>query len=275
MSIQAKIVRTQSPRAPPARSCYARIDPSIRIRRAIYANDVLLVKRILKSHPHLLHNPDVSHTGLSNSNLHLSASLGHLSICQFLVEAGHEQTGPALNENHETALMLAARAGHIEVVHYLCQADPSWILRRDVHGRDAMMEASRGGHDTVVQILLTYVPGGPGQAVRRADHEGNTALHFASSNGHLLVLRTLLAAGADADYENIWRWTPVAYSASVQAEVYLKGLIAQTKTQAPVRKTKSNMSKEAMKGPQTGGVSGLRLVQEEDDTDDWVSRNIP
>ncbi|KAL1904840.1 hypothetical protein Sste5344_009462 [Sporothrix stenoceras] len=252
------------------------IDPSIRVRRAIHANDQLLVRRILASHPLLLHNPDTSDAGLSNSNLHLAASLGHLQICQLLVEAGHEKDGPALNENHETALMLAARAGHIETVHYLCQAGPAWILCIDIHGRDAIMEASRGGHDTVVQILLTYIPTGPEEAVQRADKEGNTALHFASSNGHLLVLRTLLAAGADADHKNIWCWTPVAYSASVQAEVYLKNLINQTKVQAQAangqpQQTQASPRKGRLGTPdmfkrgQLGAMaSGLRLVREDD-----------
>jgi ankyrin repeat protein len=87
------------------------------------------------------------------------------------------------------------------------------------------MEASLGGHDTVLQILLTFAPSGPTAAVQSADIDGNTALHFASSNGNLLVLRTLLAAGADAEKRNIWSWKAVAYSATVQAEVYLKNLV--------------------------------------------------
>lgn len=238
------------------------------------------MKRILASHPQLLHNPDTSDAGLSNSNLHLAASLGHLNICQFLIEFGHEQGGPALNESHETALMLAARGGHIETVHYLCQADPSWVVCYDVNGRDAIMEASRGGHDTVVQILLTYVPGGPEDAVRREDKEGNTALHFASSNGHLLVLRTLLAAGADADHENVWCWTPVAYSASVQAEVYLKGLINQTKAQAQAQAQSQSQprrgnlgSPELQKRGLHGAVAaGLRLVRDDENDKPWAPR---
>ncbi|GAW26909.1 putative spherulin-1b precursor protein [Rosellinia necatrix] len=118
-------------------------------------------------------------------------------------------------------------AGHTEVVHFLAENNPATILRCDVRGKDAIMEASKGGHDTVLQILLTYVPGGAESAVRNADIDGNTALHFASSNGHLLVLRTLLAAGADADRKNIWSWSAVAYSATVQAEVYFKNLVAE------------------------------------------------
>ncbi|KAJ9145362.1 Target of rapamycin complex 2 subunit AVO2 [Pleurostoma richardsiae] len=235
-----------------------RIDASLRLRRAIIANDVLLVQRILKSHPALLHNPDASPAGLSNSSLHLAASLGHLSVVRLLVSLGHEEPSAALNENHQTALMLAAAAGHTEVVHFLCEnCDPSVILRRDLRGRDAVMEASLGGHDTVLQILLTYAPGGAQAAVQRADHEGNTALHFASSNGHLLVLRTLLAAGADAERRNVWSWTAMAYSATVQAEVYLKGLVAEVER----RKQLQGEQEKAKK-------SGLRLVEKEIDTAD-------
>lgn len=94
------------------------------------------------------------------------------------------------------------------------------------------MEASKGGHDTCVQILLTFgsqagVENGAEGLLKNADLDGNTALHFASSNGHLLVLRTLLAAGADSERRNVWSWRPVAYSATVQAEVYFKGLVGE------------------------------------------------
>ena len=221
-----------------------RIDPSIRVRRAIHAGDALLVQRILKSNPSILHNPDTSLMGLSNSNLHLAASLGHRDICEVLLRAGHEEPCPALNDNHQTALMLAAGAGHTDVVHLLCESDPDSILRRDVRGRDAIMEASMGGHDTILQLLLTYGPGGPFEAVQRADKEGNTALHFASSNGNLLGLRTLLAAGADVERRNIWNWTPAAYSATVQAEVYLKGLVSEVERRHQLKK-EAEVSKKA------------------------------
>lgn len=207
------------------------------MRRAIHVGDALLVSRLLKSHPSLLHNPDASLMGLSNSNLHLAASLGHREICETLLRAGHEVPCPALNEHHQTALMLAARAGHTDVVHLLCENDRGSILRRDARGRDAIMEASIGGHDTILQLLLTYAPTGPYEAVHRADVEGNTALHFASSSGNLLGLRTLLAAGADIERRNIWNWTPSAYSATVQAEVYLKGLVTEVERRQQLKRT--------------------------------------
>jgi ankyrin repeat protein len=122
----------------------------------------------------------------------------------------------SLNEDSQTPLHLASLKGHSEIVHLLCASRPLSIPRRDKDGRDAIMLASQGGHDTVVQILLTFWPGGPEAALRGpGDVDGNTALHFASSNGHLLVLRTLLAAGADSERRNVWSWTAVAYSATV------------------------------------------------------------
>lgn len=132
--------------------------------------------------------------------------------------------------------MHAAAAGHTEVVHLLCENDPPSILRQDLRGRDAIMEASLHGHDTVVQILLTYAPDGAAAALAQCDDEGNTALHFASSNGNLLVLRTLLAAGADAGRMNAWSWTAEAYSATVQAEVYLKTLVGEVERRKLARR---------------------------------------
>lgn len=221
------------------------VGPAQRLRRAIHRGDASLVHRIVKAHPDLLHNPDISSTGFSNSNLHLAASLGHTEVCRVLLSLGHEDPTPALNEKHQTALMLGAAGGHTEAVHLICEDDPSCIMRRDISGRDAVMEASLGGHDTVLQILLTYVPEGATAAVQNADIDGNTALHFASSKGHLPVLRTLLAAGADPDKRNIWSWTAVAYSATVQTEVYLKNLIA-----ADIEKRK--------RAPRTDGEEGKK-----------------
>ena len=148
--------------------------------------------------------------------------------------------------------MLAAREGHTEVVHILCTEFPKGIAKRDIRGRDAIMEASRGGHDTCLQLLLTYCEGGPEMMLGNADVDGNTALHFASSNGHLLVLRTLLAAGADSEKRNVWHWTPVSYSATVQAEVYFKGLVAEVERRRGVRRSVEREGKGA----------GVRVVEE-------------
>lgn len=157
---------------------------------------------------------------------------------RLLLKLGHDKTLSALslNEEKQTPLHLASAAGHTDIVHLLCSSCPWSIPRKDARGRDALMLAAREGHDTVVQILLTFCPDGPEKLLAGSDNDGNTALHFASSNGHLLVLRTLLAAGADSEKRNVWSWTPVAYSATVQAEVYFKGLVAEVERRKVARK---------------------------------------
>jgi uncharacterized protein len=205
--------------------------------------------------------------------------------------------------------MLAAREGHTDIVNHLCtspQSPEPGIERQDIRGRDAVMFASLGGHDTCLQILLTHAPEqpkpsayfpavppspgpGPGASfapaaqsafaaasatttnglplagtpaqralLSHADIDGNTALHYASSNGHLLVLRTLLAAGADAEKRNVWNWTAVSYSATVAAEVYFKNLIAEVGAKKRV----------AAEVQRTGKGGGVRIVGKGDERDE-------
>lgn len=241
------------------------IEPSLRLRRAIYRGDASLVARILKSHPNLLHNPDTTpsttHTpsGLSNTSLHLAASLDSVSICRLLLDLGHEGTPESpqisLNEKYDTPLHLAAKEGHTDVIHIICERCPTSIPRRNVRGMNALMLAAMGGHDTAVQLLLTYAPGGledhdnPNELLNAADHDGNTALHFASMYGHVPVLRTLLAAGANWEKRNGWSWQPVSYSATVQAEVHYKGLVGEIE--------KRNATKE----PQDIKMSGMSATR--------------
>ena len=54
------------------------IDASTRLRRAILLNDVLIVKRIVQSHPKLLQNPDFEDK--SNTSLHTAAQAGFEEI---------------------------------------------------------------------------------------------------------------------------------------------------------------------------------------------------
>lgn len=55
-----------------------RLDVSIRLRRAIFLNDLLLVKRIVRNHPAYIHNPDFTDRG--NTSLHVAAKLGFVEI---------------------------------------------------------------------------------------------------------------------------------------------------------------------------------------------------
>lgn len=54
------------------------MEASIRVRRAIYLNDLVLLKRIIKNNPRILQNPDFEDNG--NTSLHLAAKLGLTDI---------------------------------------------------------------------------------------------------------------------------------------------------------------------------------------------------
>lgn len=55
-----------------------RIDVPRRLRRAILLNDVSLVKRIVRSNPKYIRNPD--YEDRSNTSLHLAARCGFMAI---------------------------------------------------------------------------------------------------------------------------------------------------------------------------------------------------
>ena len=85
-----------------------------------------------------------------------------------------------------------------------------------------LMIASLHGSHSLLQTLLTYSP-----SLSASDNDGNTALHYASANGHLKCIRTLLQAGASPTARNTFSWTPVSYSSTVAAEVYFRSLVVE------------------------------------------------
>lgn len=54
------------------------IEPSIRLRRAIYLKDAAIVKRLITADPKLIKNPDFDDR--SNTSLHLAAKAGLYEI---------------------------------------------------------------------------------------------------------------------------------------------------------------------------------------------------
>ncbi len=114
------------------------------------------------------------------------------------------------------------------------------------------MIAARHGHDSAVLLLLTRRPHAAADP-NAQDLRGDTALHYASSYGHLKVVRTLLAHGADPWLRNHFQWTPVDYSSTVQAEAYLLDLVAD------MERYKAEEVRKQQQQQQQQGVMGLGL----------------
>lgn len=136
--------------------------------------------------------------------------------------------------------MLAAMAGHVEVARVLAETFPRCVPMKNREGRDALsLACGNPGSTGLIPILLrqqqqqqrdgiggySFPPLADG--VHSRDAEGNTPLHHASAAGSLKAWRLLLEAGADPLARNGYDWTPLAYSQTVAAEVYMKNLVAE------------------------------------------------
>lgn len=245
-----------------------RIPPSIRLRRAIQLRSLSLVRRIVLSSPQwpdLIRNNDLEDSG--NTSLHLAARLGLVDIAAFLLDNGHETQGVTRNLNGCTALMIAAQAGpdeadatvrdRVQIGKLIVEHSSETVHVRDKEGKDAFLHAASSGTLGMMTYLLSlalpeYIadamdsdyPDSPATTLpprktkttrqyylESCDAAGNTPLHLAAAAGELKTVRLLISIGADEYTVNTAGWNATAYSASVSAEVYLKGLVREREAQ--------------------------------------------
>ena len=117
------------------------------------------------------------------------------------------------------------------------------------------MLSSRAGTSSLIPTLLSLSLS-PQTLLSAADHDGNTALHYASAYGHLKCTRMLLQAGASPGAKNAYSWTPVSYSSTVAAEVYFRNLVGEIE-----RRREGEREREREMGRRREG--GVRLVEGE------------
>lgn len=115
--------------------------------------------------------------------------------------------------------------------------------------------AAQNEDTNVITILLSH-----GVDVNQTDKFGNTALHYASAWGNLKAVRVLVAAGGDVGKQNQWKWTPVDYSITVQAEVQLRNFTKPVNPvstlDAPPRRSLDERRRAGSVGEGGPGVSG-------------------
>ncbi|PGH15281.1 hypothetical protein AJ80_05634 [Polytolypa hystricis UAMH7299] len=181
------------------------LEVSIRLRRAILVNDVLLVKRIVKANPAFLHNPNFEDKG--NTSLHLAAIFGHLDIIKILVSHGHDASAPvdsqspysrapgiSLTTDFSTALHLAAANSHPQCVDYLCTAFPRTIDRPDKDGTTPLMLAARNSNPCNLPPSTSLIP--PQQQQHQQQQPQRPRSSSNSSEEDTTTLSTLLRHNA-------------------------------------------------------------------------------
>lgn len=133
--------------------------------------------------------PDAA-DGAGNTALHVAARAGHVECVDLLLEAGALPDG---GPGATTPLYAAVAHGHIEVVQLLLQAAANLEIMMD-DGSTALHAAAAGG---VLKVLRVLLEAGSDKDRLIADGDLITALHMAAANGHLEVLELLVEARAD------------------------------------------------------------------------------
>lgn len=126
---------------------------------------------------------------LFNVILHAPAA----AVREYLIHSGIDIE--RANEKGDTALVLAARRGEIEVVQVLI--DPpvqANIHTRNLKGSNALIAAAMKGHTEICRLLLKY-----GADVNQTTDSNDTALSLAIWQNHTDVCLLLMHAGAHVD----------------------------------------------------------------------------
>ena len=118
----------------------------------------------------------------------VAASSGRTELMRLLLDKGAD---PGVVDQHrDTVLMAATRAGAIDAVRMILarHVDPH---AADDAGRTALMWAARSGRADIVRLLLDA-----GSAIERTDHNGWSAIDYATAKRHDLVMALLEKKGA-------------------------------------------------------------------------------
>lgn len=124
--------------------------------------------------------------------IHFAVREGHRDIVEFLLNCGAD---PAYRSYpfQESLLTFAEDRGHDDIAELLRRR----LSRRFAlaSGTQAIIAAAAEGNLRAVETELARHPA----LVRASNETGDTPLHQAARNGHLHLVRALLAAGADVD----------------------------------------------------------------------------
>ena len=149
------------------------------------------VKAILAQNPNI---EAINNDG--NTALMLAAQKGHTDIFNALL-AKNPNIINAQNKFGATALYLAVENEHPDTVNALLNQGANTEIRQN-NGWTALMFAAQKGHAYIFNALLAKNP----NIINAQNNEGWTALMIAAEHGHTGIVNTLLQRGANLDLRN-------------------------------------------------------------------------
>ncbi|XP_063062787.1 ankyrin repeat domain-containing protein 33B [Engraulis encrasicolus] len=106
------------------------------------------------------------------------------------------------DKNSRTGLMVACYQGYVDVVIALSQCPHLDVNWQDNEGNTALIMAAQAGHITITNYLLNYFPG---VDLEKKNVHGFTALMKAAMQGRLECVRALMLAGANVTVRDTGR----------------------------------------------------------------------
>lgn len=178
-----------------------REDQAYALEQAILHADTGALGRLLTAEPKLTGTPIPVPCAWGEEmwlGLHRSAELGGLASARLLLDAGASIDARTRfrtpMHGRETALIIASRCGHVQMVELLLSGHASVGLLDAVH-RGALSHAAERGDTQVIGLLLDR-----GAEIDPADDQQRTPLHWAIRGGHADAAIALIRAGADVNH---------------------------------------------------------------------------
>ncbi len=222
--------------------CDLNLQPAIIIRSKTIKTDAAIHIAAIKGNINILQllldaDADVNLPGSSgNTALSKAAFHGKLDSVKMLVKAGALVNA---KEHHQMSpLHWAGLSGHNDIVSFLLE-NKADINAKNVNKETALVLCTGKGHDLVVKTLLNTkyecdvdVITTIGRTIEVMT--GHTALHAASRDGRVTIVRHLLIAGAKVDIKDGTQRTPLMWASKV-GHIEVVELLIQSNCQVNFR----------------------------------------